>query len=572
MAVSPTLSLLWQSPDSIPERPASDSLYEDLNVRRLVRSIALNPRYENYVRDILLTITTDASVIRYRQQVMVDLLNNPALVAQLHQLLEEIIALEEYLKAPQWEKNVLRQVAWRLSELQRYVDTVIGLHTVLVNAGDALQSTGLRQLRQSLTDIVESDIFQHLRAELPDLVPKIRDVRSITVGINLDLELRPLSATLLDTHEAHFVNQTMLSRLFGMGSKKAKEGTPSDGPIHDARFVAGVERYQVELNDRNSPFMPKLFRDLSELMDETSKPVVRALRKYTQINSQVLIMLKQDIAFYLGAVQAIQRIREVGMPITQPKILPLDERTFHVEGMYNINLLFQQFNKTVERTEIIGNDVHFGEDGRIFILTGPNQGGKTTYTTAIGLVQLLAQAGLPVPATSARISPVDQIYTHFAKEERPNLEAGRLGEEARRLNSIFERATRHSLILLNESLASTAASESLFLAQDVVRAFRLLGVRAVFATHLHELAAACDDLNGRTDGDSKIISVVSKVQVIDEGNTIRRTYQITPAPPESKSYALELAARYGISFAQLKTTIESRNTDTDAQSSTQTGK
>ncbi|MEL6524182.1 MAG: hypothetical protein AAFQ07_00595, partial [Chloroflexota bacterium] len=78
--------------------------------------------------------------------------------------------------------------------------------------------------------------------------------------------------------------------------------------------------------------------------------------------------------------------------------------------------------------------------------------------------------------------------------------------------------------------------------------------------------------NGRTDGDSKIISVVSKVQVIDEGNTIRRTYQITPAPPESKSYALELAARYSISFAQLKTTIESRDADIDAQSSTQTGK
>lgn len=562
-------SLLWRSASQKATPPVSSSLYADLNVRRLVRSLALNPRYENHVRDILLTITTDVETIRYRQAIMADLLRNPALVEQLHTLLDEIIALEEYLKAPQWEKNILRQVAWRLSELQRYVDTVLGLQDVLHAAGEALQSVGLQTLRDDLTRLIESDTFQHLKAELPVLAPKIRDVRSITIGINLDLELRPLSATLLDTHEAHFINQTMLSRLFGLGKSKPddKDGMSNDAPIHDARHVRGVESHQVELNDRNSPFMPKLFKDLSELMDETSLPVVRALRKYTQVNSQTLIALKLDIAFYLGAVQAVERVRDAGMPITAPDILPVDARQTHLEGMYNINLLFQQFNKTTAQTDIIGNDVAFDEDGRIFVLTGPNQGGKTTYTQAIGLVHLMAQAGLPVPAKSACLSPVDQIYTHFAKEERPNLEAGRLGEEARRLNTIFERATPYSLVLLNESLASTAAAESLYLAQDVVRAFRLLGVRAIFATHLHELAAACDDLNDQTSGDSKIISVVSKVQVIDDGSTIRRTYEITPSPPESKSYALELAARYGISFAQLKATIESRSETLSAQSS-----
>jgi len=546
-------SLLFPG-NTVPEKlNNSDTLYADLNLRRLVRSISLNPQYENHVTNILLAFTTDVSVIRYRQKILNDLLNNPQLLEQLHVLLGEITTLEGYLTTPQWKENVLRQVAWRLSELQRYVDTVVALHKILNDAGDTIQSEGLQQLRNHLQERISTGTFQKLQSELPDLLPKIRDIRSITIGINLDLDMRPLSATLLDTHNEPFINETMLLRLLGMGKK---EGIKSDSPVHDARAVAGLHDFQVELNDRNSPFMPKLFRDLSELMDDTSRPVVRAMKKYVQVNSQLLVSLKMDIAFYLGVVKAIQQVKDAGLEMTQPDILPMESREMRIEEMYNINLFFQQVNKTVDKTVIVANDVKFGDEGRIFILTGPNQGGKTTYTTAIGLVQILGQAGLHVPAKYAAISPVDAIYTHFAKEERPNLEAGRLGEEARRLNSIFEQATRHSLVLLNESLASTSASESLFLARDVVRAFRLLGTRAIFATHLHDLAADSENMNTETEGDSRIISVVSQVQSSEENGKIKRTYKIIPAPPDSKSYAIELAARFGISFEQLKKTIK----------------
>lgn len=552
MADFAPISLLYPDAPN-PYKANNSNLYADLNLTRLVRSLALHPQYENYVAGILLNFTTDIEVIRYRQEILNDLLNNPDLVQQLEILLEEIIALEGYLTAPQWKENILRQVAWRLSELQRYVDTVAMLYEVLINAGDAIQSAGFKRLRTELHNTINSETFRHLKQELPELLPKIRNIRSITIGINLDLDMRPLSATLLDTHNDPFVHETMMSRLLGIGNK---DGIESDNPLHDSRYVSGLKPYQIELKERNSPFMPQLFRDLSELMDDTSRPVVRALKKYTQVNSQVLVALKRDIAFYLGVVKAIETVRYAGLPMTQPDILPMSTRKMSIKDMYNLNLFFQQLNKVTDKTEIIGNDVEFGEDGRIFILTGPNQGGKTTYTTAIGLLQILGQAGLHVPATQAEISPVDAIYTHFAAEERPNLEAGRLGEEARRLNTIFEQASRHSLVLLNESLASTSASESLFLARDVVRAFRLLGARAIFATHLHDLAADCDEMNAETEGDSKIISVVSQVQVIEAGQQIKRTYTITPAPPNSKSYAIELAARFGISYEQLKKTIQ----------------
>jgi DNA mismatch repair ATPase MutS len=207
---------------------------------------------------------------------------------------------------------------------------------------------------------------------------------------------------------------------------------------------------------------------------------------------------------------------------------------------------------------MITNDVTFGPEGRIFVLTGPNQGGKTTYTQASGVIQALAQAGLYVPASRARISPVDAIFTHFPVEERPNAESGRLGEEAQRLNDIFSHATRHSLILLNESLSSTSFGESLYLARDIARALRLLGARGIYATHLHELAANVNNLNETSTGDSKLVSVVSLVNENGSDSISTRTYKIVTGPPMGHSYAREIAARYGISYEQLAQTLRQR--------------
>lgn len=556
------ISLMWPAEAETRITQRGDSvLGEDLNLTRLVRALSLNPTYEPHVRGTLLTLTSDTEVIAYRQAILGDLLRSPNMLDRLQSILDEIISLEGYLTAPQWgKKNLLRQVAWRLSELERYVETVLALDDILTEAGDLIQSEGLQTLREALQRVVRSDLFKQLQTELPRLLPQIRNIRSITVGINLDPDLRPESATLLEASTDAYAGEAMMFRLFGR--KKRDDEIEGIGPLHDARKIPGIDRSRVELNDRNSPFMPQLFRDLSELLDETSRPIADALRKYVQINSRLLIALKTDIAFYIGAARLIQKLEAVGLPLCQPEIAPTDERVTHLEALYNVNLALQHlYDKSKTPADIVRNDALFADSGRIFILTGPNQGGKTTYTRAIGLAHVLFQAGLHVPAVNARMSPVDGIYTHFAKEERPNLEAGRLGEEARRLNMIFQKATRHSLVLLNESLASTAATESLYLARDVVRAFRLLGVRAVFATHLLDLAADAERLTQETEGHSAIISVVSQVQLQDNGSGeyVRRTYKIIPAPPMNKSYAVELAARYGISYTQITDLLKSRD-------------
>lgn len=555
-------SLIWPEACAQPQSSGANStLLDDLNLRLLIRRLAYTPAYEGHVRGILLSLCADERVIAYRQAVIADLLDEPELVAQLEGVLQTILDLESYLSAPQWKENRLRQVAWRLSELDNYVQCMIGFDGILQNAGGSLRSEGLRQLREVVREHVQSPLFHSLRQELPTLLPKIRAVRSITIGINLDEQMRPLSAVLLEARTQPYSSETLLTRLFG------RRGDVSDtervGPVHDARLLdMGGANFNVELENRDSPFMPPLFRDLSDLMDTTSRPIALALRQFSQISTRFLIALKNEIAFYLGAVRLINSLEVAKLPVCRPQVAPPVDRITHLDGLYNVALALQLMPRQAELADVIvRNRVHFDEDGRILILTGPNQGGKTTFTQAVGLAQVMFQAGLYVPAEAAVISPVDGIYTHFAAEERPEQEAGRLGEEARRLHKIFGQATSQSLVLLNESLSSTAANESLYIARDVVRVLRRLGARVVFATHLHDLAAGCEVLNAETPGTSRIISVVSRVSVEqgENGQVVRRTYRIEPGPPMSKSYAVELAARYGISYDQLTDLLRQRD-------------
>jgi DNA mismatch repair ATPase MutS len=202
-----------------------------------------------------------------------------------------------------------------------------------------------------------------------------------------------------------------------------------------------------------------------------------------------------------------------------------------------------------------------GPGGRILILTGPNHGGKTTFLQGVGLLHILAQAGCYVPGIQANVSPLDQLFTHFPVEEKPESDAGRFGEEAMRLGQIFEQVTRHSLVLLNESLSSTSFGESLYLAKDIVRILRRIGARALYSTHLHELADKVDELNESVPGDSTIISVVSSpIETAGQanGNELNRSYKLEIRPPLGQSYAREIAARYGISYEQLENVLSER--------------
>ena len=207
-----------------------------------------------------------------------------------------------------------------------------------------------------------------------------------------------------------------------------------------------------------------------------------------------------------------------------------------------------------QKAQIVLNDLSFDENAMIYVLTGPNRGGKSVITCAIGISQAMMQLGMFFPATSAVISPVDAIYTHFPTGADDTLDKGRLGEECARLDEIFDSVTANSLVLLDESLSSTGSFEASYIAAEVLRGLSMVGCRCLFSTHLHELAAEIDNINAETKVGGGV-PIDTLVAGIEEG---KRSFRIIRAKPDGKSYARDIANKYGLSYDSLMKKIKSQ--------------
>ncbi len=561
------ISLLWPhgEPISTPRNWQSASI-SDLGLEPVISALNIDGKHADAMKGILLSLCDDAETISYRQEIIEDLLRTPDLIKHFEDLLPQLTDLTYYANMAEMQGLPFQKALGRLGVLELYVQIVNTLADFLNTTGPALRSTGLGALRAMINGRVQEPIFQQMQKELPQIAASMRDINSITLGVNLDHNLRPIGVTLVAINSEAYKGSSLLNKLFGdrrlFGEKDEYQGISQLHTVPNKQLVAGDR--VIPLAERQNPLLHPLFKDLDDLITDMIRPISTALRTFLRVSTEFLSALEPEITFYLGALRLINDLVQRGLPMCRAEVADKENRVCIVENCYNLNLALRTMYRQRDAQlsgKVVGNDVRFDDAGRILIITGPNQGGKTTHIQAIALAQILFQAGMYVPGTNARISPVDGIYTHFPVEEKPNAETGRFGEEAQRLSTIFSQATRYSLILLNESLSSTAAGESLYLARDIVRCIRLLGARAAYTTHMHELATSADELNATTPGDSKVLSLVAVAHsdpTVKDGEGIKRTFKIIVSPPMGRSFANELATRYGISFDRIVDTLKTR--------------
>jgi DNA mismatch repair protein MutS len=526
---------MWPRPAALPASTAPSQWESDLGLTDLARALSNDARHGAYIRGVLASLTSDPEVIAWRQAVMADFVANPTLAEQVEALLPRLAALRGggYLFGGR-KRNLLLEASDRLSELELYTGMVAALHTIL--AGVNLTSPALTTLRADMGALLADENFQRLRDELPELRAPLENIRSLTIGINLDDQLQPTSAALLAVNNTPITEaRSLLDRLLGSGA--------NDG---DESAIAPLHYTPADPDERQ---LSPLFRDLDKLMTQVAQPVARALTGYVKVNTAALSSLEEELAFFASAARLMAKQKARGVPFCRPELAPPDANVTRVDDLINIHLALRSAEAPVP------NDARFDDDGRIALLTGPNSGGKTTYLQAVGLAQALFQAGLYVPARAAVMSPVDGIFTHFpALETR---QQGRLAEEAARLRTIFAHLTGRSLVLLNETFSSTSSGEALYLAQDMLCGLRSAGARAIFATHLVELVAQVDEIEAAVPGESRLYSLVAGVEKREDGS-FAPTHRITRGVPLGRSYAQEIARQHGISLDQILAELRRR--------------
>ena len=462
------------------------------------------------------------------------------------------------------DASALWQLINRLREVDDYIDCITLLKNTLT--GLDVRSPGMLALRDMVTSIPQESGFDALKADIDELMTEAQRLKSVTIGVNLDKFLRPEAAGIVALNDEKFRDSGLMSRFMDFTSTKQDVHHGLDmgagsrfHPASPPTAHMGLETMAI-INGRNietssvtgaDPLSKSIGKSVTDIMRRTVNDMKARINKFVDFSGYSLIALMPALLFYIRWAELVEKIIASGMPMTKAEILPAERREFHFKDVYNLKLAINKVKG--ESIDIVTNDIDFDDSARIFILTGPNRGGKTIFTQAIGLAVLLAQWGVYVPAGMAQISPCDNIYTHFPADENDTVDLGRLGEESQRLSDIFKVATRRSMMLLNESLATTSVAEGLFIAKDVVKSMRYLGARVIFNTHMHDLARNLDEMNASIEGDSRVESLVTGVH---DG---QRSFKVSITPPQGTSYAKDIALKYGVTFDIIKQSIDDKD-------------
>ncbi len=476
--------------------------------------------------------TMDEQVIEYRQKTLEDMQKHPEIretLSKIHPILDDI---NELRRLDVETNSSGDSYLYSITEIELYVSCVDTLSRGFAPIKDELSSAAFRSLADFAIELSSSEYYADLNKKLEALSSRVHEVKSITVGVNLDRELRPTSAGVISINSEQFKSGKVLDKILRMSFK------------NDAfTCIAELSAFGKGQSENRQEALVGAFNSAIEDVFRASVKGWRAIvGDYVIENTDFLLRLLPEIEFVSRAADLVKRLSEKrGCTVTVPVAAEKDERAFKAVGLYNPRVALAIDD------EIVTNDLAFDSEAGIYVLTGPNRGGKSVITVAMGAAQAMFQLGLPVPAESATLSVVDGIYTHFPEGADDTIDKGRLGEECARLREIFDSVTKSSMILLDESLSSTGAYEASYIASEILTGFAVLGCRGIFSTHLHELAAAIPEINERSVamGGVKIDTLVAG---IEEG---RRLFKIYRAKPDGKSYARDIANKYGLSFDTL---------------------
>ena len=524
------ISLLYPSEESQSFHSDRDNLPDISDA--VCEELGLNEIFNLKSGSLTDFFTSDPEVIKYRQQTILDMMRIPEIsetLSKAHPILDDIRQLRQLDRENSGSGD---SYLYSITEIELYVSCINSLCDGFLPIKDKIESRAFRLLSDFITELSESEYFKELCKKLEALSSHVHDVKSITVGVNLDRQLRPESAGVISVNSEEFKSGKVLDKILRFSFK------------NDAfTCIAELSPFGKGQSENRKEALVGAFNSaIEEVFRSSVKGWRNIVGEYVLDNTDFLLHLLPEIEFVSKATELIQRISlKPGCNITIPEVLPGEEKEFSAVGLYNprVALMIED--------EIVTNDFSFDDNARIYVLTGPNRGGKSVITVAVGAAQAMCQLGLPVPACSARISVADGIYTHFPEGADDTIDKGRLGEECARLKEIFDSATENSLILLDESLSSTGAYEATYIASEILSGFAVEKCRGIFSTHLHDLAASISDINTRSRQYGGV-AIDTLVAGIEEG---KRSFKIFRAKPDGKSYARDIADKYGLSFESL---------------------
>lgn len=466
--------------------------------------------------DASLWLTDNPHEIAARQEVFRDLINDPQLENTFAEAKTKLDALADLVrKSGGFLPKDSESALYALRELSVFTDAV----TALAEAGP-VRSGRLGAFFSAVKAIALDADFAALRDWLDTLADSLRNIRSLTLGVNLDAQLGATEAGIVSINSKPFMAGNFVER--GLRKEAADEGYSLLG-------VIGIRENGTFLGPDKLVVDRAFYTAMNEIVRGSLRNLRRRITSDFADVMRSLLARADEIGHLLSCASLLRRMKEAKLPLTFPET-GVETKLLR---LYSVAL-----TDKLPVSRIVPSDVRMTDEERIFILTGPNAGGKTVYCTALGIAQLLYQLGLPVPARSAIMQTFARIAVHFTRDTAGSTES-RLADEAARLREALDGADSGTLLLLDETFSSTSAFDALYLAEAMIDWLLAAGCRALYSTHLHELTAKY--------GGGAVPGVDCLSAKVEDG---RRTYEIVPRTDEdpATSLAKDIAVENGLGF------------------------
>lgn len=483
---------------------AQPPYFADLNLDQVVDAIVAG-RDEYELRVFFHgPFLRDVDGVDYRHEVFCELEAEPVRTA-VRKFAEGMRTMRRYVELARKQHYRYEKERWFLDAATAYRDAATNLRDAL--AALELHSRGFRALGDYLDDHTHSErftIFADDAASVRDGLDRVR----------YTLRIKGARVT-VGTYEEEDDYSVEVEETF----RRFRQGVVDEHQlkIPDPGSMDHVEARIVELVAR---IYPREFEALDAFCTS-----------HRDFPDERIVRFDREVQFYLAYLEHLARIEKSDLAFCYPEVSAESKETA-VEGLFDLALATKLSG---ERQPVVRNGLALHAPERVLVVSGPNQGGKTTFARAFGQLHHLAGLGLPVPAASARLYLADAIFTHFERAEDMTTLRGKLDDELVRMHEILEQATGDSVVVVNEIFASTTLDDAIFLGTEALRRLIELDCLAVCVTFIDELAS----LGSAT---------VSMVAAVEPADPSKRTFRIERRPADGRAYAWALAEKYGLSY------------------------
>jgi DNA mismatch repair ATPase MutS len=505
-------SILCEKTDDGAKRETLEApvFFVDLNLDQIIDAVTAGKQEYN-LKPFFNTPLNDIDAIKYRHEIFRDL-ENKKLFENIKSFSQKMRTMREHLAKADKLYYKYQKERWFLETIEIYCDAINCLVHDLSLAD--LKSRGFLAFREYVTDCANSERFTSLLAETKKLFDDLSSVKYCMLIKDASIKVRK--------YESEIDYSATVEETF----EKFKQGAVKDYRVQFFGGPADMNHVEAAVLDLVARLYPNIFLDLDEYCAKNSGYL-----------DETIAVFDREIQFYVAYLEFAAIFERAGLKFCYPQISDKSKEVYDYEG-FDLALAYK-----LEKSSVVCNDFYLKGKESVFVVSGPNQGGKTTFARTFGQLHYLASIGCPVPGREAQLFLFDRLFTHFEKEEDIKNLRGKLQDDLVRIHSILNQATSNSIIIMNEIFTSTTVQDAIFLSKRVMQKIIELDLLCIWVTFIDELASFGEQ-------------TVSMVSTVVPENPALRTYKIVRKRADGLAYAIAIAEKYRLTYDSLKERIK----------------